>query len=81
MLNMVQGHHLQLRPCPSLFHNFWLFNVKAAAAHHPIIQKEVNELLVKGVIEPFSGGASFYSSVFVVPKFTGGLQPIFKLKL
>ena len=32
VLNMVQGHHLQLRFC-----NFWQFNVKAAAAHHPII--------------------------------------------
>ena len=42
--------------------------MKAAAAHHPIIQKEVDELLSKGAIEPSSGGAGFYSSVFVVPK-------------
>ena len=28
-------------------------------AHHPIIQKEVDELLAKGVIEPSSGGADF----------------------
>ena len=40
----------------------------------------MDELLAKGVIEPSSGGAGFYSSVFVVPKHTGGLQPILKLK-
>ena len=54
--------------------------MKAAAAHHPIIQKEVDELLSKGVIEPPSGGAGFYSSVFVVPKCTGGLQHVLSLK-
>ena len=70
---MVWCHHLQLRSCPPLFCNFWQFNVKVAAAHHPIIQKEVDELLAKGVIEPSSGGAGFYSSMFVVPKCTGGL--------
>ena len=50
------------------------------AAHHPIIQKEVDELLAKGAVEPSSGDAGFYSSVFVVPKYTGGLQPILNLK-
>ena len=45
VLNMVQGHHLQLRSHPPLFHDFWHFNVKVAAAHHPVIQKEVDELL------------------------------------
>ena len=54
--------------------------MKAAAAHNPILQKEVNELLAKGEIEPFSGGAGFYSNVFVVPKHFGGLQPILNLK-
>ena len=73
VLNMVQGHHLQLRSCPPLFRDFQHFNVKAAAAHHPVIQKE-------GAIEPSSGGAGFYSSVFVVPKHTGGLRPILNLK-
>ena len=77
---MVQGHHLQLRSHPPLFRNFWHFNVKVPAAHHPVIQKEVDELLAKGAIEPSSGGARFYSSVFVVPKCTGGLQPILNLK-
>ena len=76
---MVWGHHLQLRFCPSLFHDFWHFNVKAAAAHHPVIQEEVDELLAKGAIEPSSEGAGFYSSVFVVPKCTGGLHPILNL--
>ena len=70
VLNMVWGHHLQLRSHPPLFHNSWQFNVKVAAAHHPVIQKEVDELLAKGAVEPSSGGAGFYSSMFVVPKHT-----------
>ena len=77
---MVQGHHLQLRSHPPWFCNFWDINVKVAAAHHPIIQKEVDELPSRGVIEPSPGGAGFYSSVFVVPKHTGGLWPILNLK-
>ena len=80
VLNMVWGHHLQLRSHPPLFCDFQHFNVKAAAAHHPVIQKEVDELHAKGAIEPSSGGAGFYSSVFVVPKHTGGLRPILNLK-
>ena len=76
MFNIVSGHHLQLRSHPPLFCNFWQFNVKAAAAQHPIIQKEVDELLFEGVIEPSSDGAGFYSGVFVVPKHTGGPWPI-----
>ena len=80
VLNMVWGHHLQHRSHPPLFCNFWQFNGKAAAAHHPVIQKEVDELLAKGVIEPSSSGAGFYSSMFVVSKHTGGLQPIPNLK-
>ena len=76
---MVQGHHLQLWSCPPLFHNFWQFNVKVATTHHPI-QKEVDELLAKGVIEQSSDGADFYSSMFVIPKQTGGLWPILNLK-
>ena len=47
VLNMVLGHHLQLRSHPPLFHDFWHFNVKVAAAHHPVIQMEVDELLAK----------------------------------
>ena len=68
--NMVQGHHHQLWSCPPLFHNFWQFNVKGATTHHPLIQKEVDELLAKGAIEPSSGSAVFYSSIFVVPRHT-----------
>ena len=75
VLKMVQGHHLQLRSHPPLFHKFRHFNVKVPAAHHPVIQKEVDELLAKGAIEPSSGGARFYSSVFVVPKHTGAFDP------
>ena len=54
--------------------------MKVAPAHHPIIQKKVDELLSKGVIEPSSGGAGFYSSVFVVPKHIDGLWPRLYLK-
>ena len=50
------------------------------AAHHPVIQKEVDEVLAKGAIEPSSGGAGFYSSMFVAPKHTGGLCSILNLK-
>ena len=35
VLNMVWGHHLQLRSHPPLFHDFRHFNIKVAAAHHP----------------------------------------------
>ena len=80
VLNMVWGHHLQLRSSPPLFHDSWCINVKAAAPHHPVIHKEVDELLPMGATEPSSGGAGFYSIVFVVPKHTGGHQPIFNLK-
>ena len=73
VLNMIWGHHLQLRSHPPLFHEFQHFNVKVAAAHHPVIQKEVDELLAKGATEPSSGGTVFYSSMFVVPKHTGDL--------
>ena len=66
VLNMVQAHHFQLMSCPPLFHYFKWFNIKAAAVHHPIIQKEVEELLVKGAKEISSGGAGFYFNVFVV---------------
>ena len=40
----------------------------------------MDELLAKGAIGPSSGGAGFYSSVFVVPTCAGGLWPILNLK-
>ena len=80
VLNMVWGHHLQLRSHPPLFCDFQCFSVNVVAAHHPVIQKEVDELLAKGAIEPPLCGAGFYSSMFVVPKHTGRLQPILNLK-
>ena len=49
-------------------------------ANHTIIQKWMDELLVKGVIEPSIGGADFYSNVFVVPKYIGSLWPLLNLK-
>ena len=69
---MVKEHHLQLRSHPPLFQNCKQFNIKAVA-HHPIIQKEVDELLAKRAKEPSSGGAACYSNVFVVPKHISGL--------
>ena len=41
VFNKVDGHHLQHRAKPSLFHNFHWFNIKATPAHHPVVQKEV----------------------------------------
>ena len=70
---MVQGHHLQLQLHPPLLCNFCQFNVKVATTHHPIMQKEVDEMLAKGVIEPSSGGVGFYSRMFLVAKHIGPL--------
>ena len=80
VLNMVWGHHLQLKSHPPLFHNFQQFSVKVAAAHHPIMQKKMDELLAEGTVEPSSGGAGFYSSMYVVLKCTHGHWPILNLK-
>ena len=38
---MVWGHHVQFRSGPPLFCNFQQFSVMVAAAHYPIIQKEM----------------------------------------
>ena len=48
--------------------------------HHPIIQKVVDELFIKGSTEPSTGDPGFYSNVFAVPRCTGALQPILNLK-
>ena len=80
VLNMVSSHHLKLRFGPLLFHNFCRFNIKSTPVHFSIIQKEVDELLAKGAIEPSSGGASVYANIFVVSKCMGGLCPILNLK-
>ena len=57
---MVKGQHLQLRCFPPLLYNFKQFNIKAAMAHHPIIKKEVDNLLAMGAIEYSTGGDGFY---------------------
>ena len=49
-------------------------------AHHPVIQKEVEELLDKGAIEPSFCGASFYSNAFVISKHLGRLHPVLSHK-
>ena len=48
--------------------------------HHVIVQKKVDELLAKGAIEPSSIGVGFSSNIFVVPKHTGNLSPVFNFK-
>ena len=53
-------------------HYFRWFYIKGALAHYHIIQKEVDELLAKGAIEPLDGGSGFNLDIFVVPKHTGG---------
>ena len=45
-----------------------------------LFRRKLMSFLLKGATEPSSGGAGFYSSVFVVPKHTGGLCPILNLK-
>ena len=42
---MLNDHHLPL------FHNFKWLNIKAAIGHHPVIEKEGDEILAKGAIE------------------------------
>ena len=69
---MVKGHHIQLRCSVLLFCKFKKFRVKAAAAHCPVIQKEV----VRDTIEPSTDDTAFYANVFVVLKDTGGLLPV-----
>ena len=77
----LNGFDHQLWCWPLLFHNFRLFNIKATVAYHPIIQKEMDDLLAKGSIEASTGGAVFYSNVFVAPKHTSSLWLILNLKL
>ena len=55
-------------------------NIKAALVHWTVIQKEVDELLAKDVIEPSTDGTGFYFNVLVVPTCMGGLYPILNLK-
>ena len=60
VLNKVKGHHLQLRYHHPSSHNFKWLNIKPAMGNHPIIQKEVDELLAKGAIEPLMGVTVLY---------------------
>ena len=63
-----------------LFHKFKWFNVHATPAHHCIIQMEMDEFLAKGAIDPSSGGAGFYSNIFVTPNCMSGYHPILHLR-
>ena len=64
VINMVKGHNLQQRYCPVLFCNFKWFNFKTALAQCPVVQKEVDEILAKGVIESSTGDDVMYSNVW-----------------
>ena len=80
VFHIVQGHYLQLRCPPILFPNLKWFNPKAALAHEAVTQKEVDELLAKGGIEPCNDGSGFYCFVFVASKFMDGFRLILNLK-
>ena len=41
----------------------------------------MNEVLANSTTEPLSHYSGFYTNQFVVPKCTGGLQPILNLEL
>ena len=47
--------------------------MNVATAYCLVVQKVVDELLAKGITEPSTGSASFYSNVLVAPKFTDAL--------
>ena len=49
---------------PSILHMFKYFNIKAVLAHCLIIQKKIEELLAKGVTEPFTGSTGFTQMCF-----------------
>ena len=63
-----------------LFHNFKWFNIKAAAAYHPIMQKEGMCCLLRELKNHFLVLLVSNASVFVVPKHTGDLFPMHNLK-
>ena len=42
VLDMIQGHHLQLRCHPLLFCQYKWFTINTATAYHPAIQNEVS---------------------------------------
>ena len=65
---MVKGHCLQLRCHPPLSKTS-----NGLTLGYPVIWKEVDGVSAKSAIEPYGGGAGFYSNVLVVPKHTGGL--------
>ena len=73
VLSVVKGQHLQLKYHPLLFCNFKLSNIRVTIAHHPVIQKELDDQLAKGATVPSTCGSGFYSHVFVVLMGTGGL--------
>ena len=52
VLNIVRGHQFVLGCCHLLFFNSRWFNIKAAVTYHPIIQKDEDKLLPKGLLNP-----------------------------
>ena len=80
MFTIVTGHHLQLSHHLPLFCNYKQVHIRAAVAHHPVIQEEVNDPLAKSDTDPSTGGVGFYFYVFLLPKHLSGLHLIFNLK-
>ena len=60
VLHMVKSHDLQFMCHPMLFHNFKQFNMKDTTTCCPVIQKEVDELLAKDIIEASADVDGFY---------------------
>ena len=48
----LRGTIFSLGALPPLFHNVICFNIKAAIAHHPVIQKDVDQIFCQSAIEP-----------------------------
>ena len=48
--------------------------IKALVAHHSVVKKKIEKLLVQGASDPSTGGTDFYCNVFVVPKCMGGFM-------
>ena len=80
MLNVVKGHHLSLRAWFALLCNFHWFIIKASIVYHPVIQRELQELLAKGQLNHQVVELVTIPMGVVVPKWLGGLQPILNLE-
>ena len=79
---MVWGHHVHLGCTSSLVLQLLAVSMSRQLYHSSSHCSQGGgwPACWGNAIEPSSGDAGFYSSMFVVPKHTGGLQPILNLK-